>query len=308
MNTEKPKILVVDDVPTDIEELSKLLSGEFKVDGAADGPEALAKAVATTPDLILLDTFMPGMNGFEVCHRLKEDERTQNIPVIFITSLSEEQNEAKGLELGAADYITKPFRLPVVVARIKNNIELKRRGDLLEELAMLDGLTKLPNQRSFEKALNTEWLRGQRSQEPLSLILCDLDDFMQYNDHFGHAMGDACLSKIGKMLTGFASRASDLAARIGGEKFGLVLPATSRDGALIMAESIRSSIEGKNIPHAPSCLRDNLTLSFGVATVTPSRESTPEALFEAADKALHEAKTTGRNQVVAAAEYKKIFG
>lgn len=308
MINEKPKILVVDNANPDITSLAERLSSNYRVDRVAGGPAGLEKAGTNPPDLILVETRMPGMDGFEICRDLKEDKRTQKIPVILVTTPSEELDEAKGLELGAADYITTPFRLPLVLTRIRNSIELKRRGDLLEELALLDGMTKLPNRQYFEKTITVEWFRGQRSEEPLSLILCNLDEFKKYNDHFGFPMGNSCMYKVGRMIDKAVSRSSDLTARIGWEGFAIVLPSTDRDGAMTLAQSIRRIIEAENIPQAPSSARGHITISLGVATMIPSREYSPEFLFEEAAKALKEAKDTGRNQVVAAAEYKRLFG
>lgn len=308
MSSTMPRILVVDSADADIANLAERLSEEYQVEFAEGGQNGLEKAGTNPPDLILLETRLQDMDSHEFCRLLNEDERTQRVPVILMTSLSEDLNEAKGLEVGAADYITKPFRFPLVLTRIKNNIELKRRGDLLEKLALLDGTTKLPNRQSFENTITAEWFRGQRSNEPLSLVICNLDEFRNYNDHFGHTMGNDCLYTVGKILQETASRASDLTARIGWEGFAIVLPCTDRNGAMKLAETIRSNVEAHAIPQAPTCQRPHITISLGVATMIPSRDSSPEVLFEEAAKALQEAKDTGRNRVVLAAEYKRLFG
>ncbi|QJB57283.1 diguanylate cyclase [Pseudodesulfovibrio sp. zrk46] len=308
MINEKPRILVVADADEISTPLVEKLSNDYHVEHVKEFDDVPLNTYTRLPDLILLAPLNHKKEGFDFCRRLKEDKHTQKVPVLFITNHSDDLDEAKGLELGISDYITTPFRWPLVLTRISNNIELKRRGDLLEELALLDRMTKLPNRQNFEKTITAEWFRGQRSQEALSLLICNLDEFKKYNDHFGYAMGNSCLHKVGKRLNKIASRASDLTARIGWEGFAIVLPATDKDGAMTLAESIRTNIEALRLPHAPTATREHITISLGVATMIPSRDSSPEVLFEEAAKALKEAKDTGRNQVVAAAEYKKLFG
>jgi len=307
MSSDKPRILMAATARPDNKALAEALVREFAVTPAKDGADALAKGTANPPDLILLEAELPEMDGFEACRRFKEQESTQAIPVILLHS-GDEQDDEKGFRLGAADAIFRPYRLPVALARIRNGVEFKRRGDLLEELAMLDGLTKLPNRNNFEKALSTEWLRGQRAQEALSLILCNIDEFRKYNDHFGHASGDECLTAAAEVLEKTASRASDIAARLGSEGFALLLPATDRDGAMTIAETIRTALESRGIAQAPSTTWPLVTMSLGVATMTPSRDTSREMLYESAGKALREAKETGRNKGVAAAPFRKLFG
>lgn len=308
MINEKPKVLVVAHSDIEIEGLVERLSEDYSVTHNQNLYSFLDIPEKDLPDIIILEATTQGTDSFALCRRLKEDKRTQRIPILFVTTISNNLDEARGLQFGVTDYITKPFRIPVVLTRIKNIIELKRRGDLLEEFAMLDGMTKLPNRQNFEKTIATEWFRSLRSQESLSLILCNLDEFKKYNEHFGYAMGNSCLYKAGKRIDKTASRASDFTARIGWEGFAIVLPATGKDGATTLAESIRANIESMDMPHAPSSIRKYVTISLGVATMTPSRDSSPEVLFEEAAKALKEAKDTGRNQVIVAAEYKKLFG
>lgn len=193
METFREKILIDDDDPTSIITLGEVLKDKYDIFVATNGEEALKRAKNELTDLILLDIMMPGMDGYEVCRRLKEDKVTEKIPVIFITSKNSEEDEAVGLELGAVDYFTKPFRIPIIKARIKNHLELKRKSDILASLSFTDGLTGVANRRRFDEAVEYEWKRAQRSSQPLSLILIDIDDFKLYNDNYGHLAGDECL-------------------------------------------------------------------------------------------------------------------
>ncbi|MGB0671111.1 MAG: GGDEF domain-containing response regulator, partial [Rhodospirillales bacterium] len=249
------------------------------------------------PDLILLDVMMPEMDGFEVLVRLKDDPATSSIPVIFVTALAQEEDEAKGLRLGAIDYVTKPLRPPVVRARVRNHLALKKALDDLSRIAATDPLTGLANRRAFDEAIGTEWARARRGQEPLSLVLLDLDHFKAFNDTYGHGKGDDCLRATSAVIDATASRASDLAVRLGGEEFGVLLPGVGEDGAMDIAERIRAGIEALAIPHAGSKVAAVVTSSLGVATCLPSPDCTALDLYEAADKALYSAKNGGRNRV-----------
>ncbi|EFL52152.1 response regulator receiver modulated diguanylate cyclase [Solidesulfovibrio fructosivorans JJ]] len=291
------KILIVDDMRANTRLLAKKLSGEYECLTATSGMEALEVVHAQQPDLILLDILMPGMDGFETCRQLKDDERSRKIPVIFITSLDEDEDEAKGLDLGAVDYIRKPFRMPIVKARIRNHIELKRARDLLEEQAFIDSLTAIPNRRRFDAVLDKEWRRAQRNGAPLSLILLDIDFFKKYNDNYGHQQGDDCLRRVGWSLKESVRRAADFVARYGGEEFAVILPGTDTQGALDASDTIRLRISSLAIPHEHSSVAPHVTVSLGVATSYPERNHGPGEIIDAADQALYRAKEEGRNTV-----------
>jgi len=203
------KVLLVDDIQANINILYKTLKNEYDIESERDGESALKHIESFPPDLILLDILMPGIDGYEVCKRLKANKRAKNVPVIFITSKSEEEDESKGLELGAVDYITKPFSKPIVRARVKNHLIMKKQRDLLENLSNRDGLTGIPNRRSFDMQLKTEWQRAVRSAVPLSLILMDLDFFKKFNDTYGHAAGDDCLKRVAQTLSNSLKRPID---------------------------------------------------------------------------------------------------
>jgi diguanylate cyclase (GGDEF)-like protein len=295
---KKPLILIVDDTPTNIQVLAEALRVDYHVRVAGSGKmafEIIAKLGA--PDLILLDVMMPEMDGYEVCRRLKQSPETKNVPVIFVTAKSDVVDEEYGLRLGAVDYIAKPFHLAIVSARVQNHINLKLKSDLLESQAMLDGLTNIPNRRRFDETLGNEWKRAQRSGVPLSLIMADIDYFKQYNDYYGHGVGDACLKKVAASLAAATERPSDLAARYGGEEFAIILPETDAEGARIIAEHFRSHVESLHLPHEYSNTSGYVTVSVGLACVVPNAETTQTDLLRLADNLLYQAKKAGRNQV-----------
>ncbi len=295
--SRKQKIMIVDDTPSNIMVLGEELSEEYEVFIATNGENALKKVEEHLPDLILLDIVMPGMDGYEVCRRLKENSETYKIPIIFITSKNTEDDEVKGLSIGAVDYITKPFRLPIVRARIRTHLELKRKNDILENISSRDGLTGLFNRRKFDTVIDVEWKRAVRSQKPLSVILLDLDYFKLYNDNYGHLSGDECLKSVAQILESSLQRSSDFVARYGGEEFIIVLPETPPENALLTAQKVRKAVESLKITHNYSTIAPYITVSVGVASVVPERYSDYSILLELADNALYEAKESGRNRV-----------
>lgn len=300
--SNKPMILVVDDVPTNVQILAEALHGLYRIKVASNGNDALDIAQREPhPDLILLDVMMPDMDGFEVCRRLKADLRTQKIPVIFATAMSSMSDEEQGLNLGAVDYITKPFVIPIAKARIRNHIRLKQQADRLEALSLLDALTDIPNRRRYDESLASEWARAKRDRTPLSLIMIDIDHFKEYNDYYGHGAGDVCLQRVATELVEGVVRPGDLVARYGGEEFVVILPDTDKDAAGQIAERLRERIEKLNLAHAYSGTKSVITISAGVATQTELGEClSSRMLHDSADKALYMAKAGGRNRVYCA--------
>jgi diguanylate cyclase (GGDEF)-like protein len=296
---EKNVVLIVDDQPANIHALGKLIKDEYQILAATSGAKALEIARGENPpDLILLDVMMPEMDGYEVCRRLKADEKTNTIPVIFVTARDSAQDEEMGFSLGAVDYISKPFNPTIVRARVKNHMNLKIKTDMLEKLSMQDGLTHIPNRRFFEETLGKEWARATRNGLPLSLVMMDIDNFKAYNDNYGHGAGDECLQHVARALKNALTRPMDLVARYGGEEFVALLPETDAQGAKHVGEGLRSAVQGLGIPHEYSETSARVTISIGVAT--HSRETSREsalALQQAADQALYRAKEKGRNQV-----------
>ncbi|MDQ2103199.1 diguanylate cyclase [Azospirillum isscasi] len=297
MTDARSKILVVDDIPSNVHVLSRILKDEHDIYFATDGMKALELAQSRLPDLVLLDIMMPGMDGYEVCSRIKADPITRNIPVIFISAKSEVEDETYGLEVGAIDFISKPISPPIVKARVRNHLLLKRQTDLLRTLSFIDGLTGIANRRRFDEVLLREWRRCARAQLPLSLIMLDVDQFKPYNDHYGHQAGDECLRAVGGLLAEQIMRPGDLVARYGGEEFVCLLPETGGDGAVQVAERLRRTVAERCLPHAVSHVADHVTISLGAATAHPAMEDTPDRLTQLADRLLYEAKRAGRNRV-----------
>ncbi|WP_027186588.1 response regulator [Desulfovibrio inopinatus] len=293
----RPKILIVDDEKTNIDVIVGLLNTQYKTVVALNGEQALKRLERPPlPDLILLDIMMPGMDGYEVCRLIKENPTTRHIPVIFITGKSDEQDEAKGFQAGAVDYITKPFSPIIGMARVNTHIELKRRGDMLEKLAGLDGLTGIPNRRRFNEYLEAEWKRAYRHHTPLSLLLLDIDYFKLYNDYYGHLKGDGALKRIAEVLSRTMLRQEDLAARYGGEEFACILPQTRSEGATLLAQKILDDIRELKIPHQLSEVAEHVTVSIGISSPDVTNLPSPHDLVDQADNALYQAKHAGRNR------------
>jgi diguanylate cyclase (GGDEF)-like protein len=328
---EKPfkpgSILVVEDCPNNIELLTVILALQgYTVEQAVQGNLAIRSAMARPPDIILLDISQPEMDSFAVCQKLKTDPNTQDIPIIFISAAKEAEHKIKAFEYGASDYITKPFQIEEVIARINNQlqtsrfkIELKAKNAHLErellkrqltakkllnlnqqlgKLAAVDGLTQIANRRIFDEFLMREWQRGQREQHYLALILCDIDHFKLYNDNLGHQSGDYCLRKVARAITKAVKRPADLVARYGGEEFAIILPQTSAQNALQVAETIRLQVKQLCLPHPQSTAGNYVSLSLGVSCVIPQSKYSQKQLIVSADKALYLAKKQGRDRSV----------
>jgi diguanylate cyclase (GGDEF)-like protein len=298
METRKPTILIVDDSRTNIMALSDVLGNEYNLVVASSGLEGLKMAASHSPDLILLDIVMADMDGYEVCRKLKTNAGTKNIPIIFVTAMDREEDETRGLEIGGLDYITKPFSPPIVRARVRIHLELKRHRDFLENLVATDGLTGIPNRRQFDEFLIREWRRAMRSQMPLSLVFMDIDYFKLFNDHYGHLAGDDCLRRLGRAIAECARRPGDLVARYGGEEFACILSETDLEGALTVAGSMRRKVKDLKIAHGYSAAADHITLSLGVAAIIPSKGRSWADLISAAAALLYEAKHSGRDRVM----------
>ena len=295
----RPKLLLVDDQPMNIRVLHQLFRYDCDVHMATGGEQAIEVCKALLPDLILLDVVMEGMDGHEVCRRLKADPLTQDIPIIFLSANGEEDDEAIGLELGAVDYIGKPFNPMIVRARVKTHLTLKRQGDYLRSMAMLDGLTGVANRRKLEARLEAAWSQACRDNGPLSLIMIDVDYFKKYNDHYGHQSGDQCLRRLAMALAATLNRPYDLLARYGGEEFACLLPDTDLAGAERVAQKMLAAVAELRIEHLASDVGPQVSLSLGIATVRVSARLTPQELLRCADEQLYLAKAGGRARVCA---------
>jgi len=294
---KQPLILVVDDEPMNIEILAETLEDHYEVHFASTGQEALDRmAQAPEPDLILLDVMLPDLDGYAVCARIKENRATAGIPIIFVTALCDPQEEERGLNAGAVDYITKPFSPAIVLARVRTHMRIVQTTMRLQHLAITDSLTNLTNRRNFDIALAHEIELLGENDKSLSLVLLDLDHFKSYNDHYGHPAGDECLRRVSASVSQ-AVRPTDLCARIGGEEFAFLLRNTGVTESLIIAERIRLAIASLNIAHAASKVLPHVTASLGVATTSDCHEEAALALYRCADAALYRAKMGGRNQI-----------
>lgn len=449
---EQINILVVDDSPENLRLLSSLLIREgCRVNCVADGEMALHAIRGKLPDLIILDVLIPTIDGYKLCQILKASDRTKHIPIVFISSLDSEDDKVQAFQLGAADYITKPFFPQEVLARIKNQlsaslkkqrwlqrvqheiaekqtikeqlnqsqalltgvmsssldgvaafeaernrwgkivdfrwlvanptammtvnetnetlpgtllydrrqlvghlfeglfelfvqvvenctvmnkehyyrednswfhivavklndgfamtfrditeykqmeISLKEVNEELQRQANIDSLTQIFNRRRFDEYLAQEWLRCSREKSNLALILCDVDYFKAYNDAYGHQSGDRCLRKVAQAMESVIKRPADLVFRYGGEEFAVILPSTSWEGALLVAEEVKEAIAKLEIPHTLSQVNDYVTLSMGVTSIVPSKALQTQTLIETADIALYEAKALGRDRII----------
>lgn len=443
----KGNILIVDDIPENLQLLSdSLLQLGYTVRSVTSGRMALKTVKVKRPDVILLDVKMPEMDGYEVCRTLKADENLRSIPVIFISALDDVFDKVAAFKLGGIDYITKPFQIEEVVARLENQLTIQRQQRLLEQeittrreaeevlyqsrallksvlnssldgiaamqairnletgeiedfrclvvnpviarafnsshrdpisklaikqilsqiqpelfdrfvnivetgeplqqdfyyesgqsswfhfvavklgdgfaitirditarkqielalqqanqklelLANLDGLTQVANRRCFNNRLQSEWRRLAREQQPISLILFDVDRFKSYNDYYGHLAGDDCLTRIAQILQKVVLRPADLAARYGGEEFAVLLPNTDLEGGIKVAQNIQQEIHHLAIPHAQSNVKEIVTVSLGISSFIPKLEVKPDTLVSYADKALYDAKQQGRDRL-----------
>ena len=298
-----PTVLAIDDSELIHRLLQTRLQGErLELHNATSSADGLKKAVALNPDIILLDIAMDGMNGFELLEKLKEDPRTRNIAVIFISATSEAMDRVKGLDMGAIDFISKPFDAFELKARVRSALRTQHLVKMLEQKAQIDGLTGLWNRRYFDQRMIQEISEAKRYSRPLSLVLCDIDRFKRLNDQFGHPFGDFVLDRVAQKLSG--GRTSDIACRYGGEEFGLILPSTNIQQGHEVAERLRIEIESILWLNKPDLV---VTASFGICdTENVGEEATPEALLEMTDSALYKAKQAGRNRVESACKKKNI--
>jgi diguanylate cyclase (GGDEF)-like protein len=290
------RILIVDDAMENVQVLHQALGDEHEVLFALSGEKALEIARTQQPDLILLDAVMPDMDGYAVCAALRASSALRDIPVIFVTALSQPEDETRALEAGAVDFISKPFNVAVVRARVRTQLTLKRQSDALREMSMTDTLTGVANRRSFNEAMDNEWRRCTRAGQPMALIMVDIDCFKLYNDYYGHQAGDVCLQQVAAAMSRCAGRPPDLLARYGGEEFIVLLPQETHQGAEVVAQRILEEVRALKLPHAGSAVGDFVTVSMGVASVQPGPGREPSALIRAADALLYRAKATGRDR------------
>ena len=296
MEFKKPTILVVDDMTTTLLLLHDLLKDTYEVKIAKSGTKALE--ILNSPndiDLILLDIEMPDINGYDVCKRIKNNETIKNIPIIFITGRTSQEDEEYGLNLGAIDYITKPFNKAIVKLRIKNYLNLKIKNDMLEKLSMYDGLTNIRNRRFFDETFEKTFSEIKRDKKSLAVLMIDIDFFKPYNDNYGHGQGDETLRKVAKALEKTIKRASDFVARYGGEEFVILLKDINKDGVEAVANNLLNAVRELKITHEFSKIENYVTVSIGVSYYNSSSDITKLELLLKADETLYNVKNSGRN-------------
>lgn len=298
------KILVIDDSKLILHVAKTILSKQgHQVLLAEDGNIGLQTVATEHPDLILLDLILPGIDGYQVCQRIKKRAATPDMPVIMLTSRSEPADKVRGLEMGASDYITKPFDEGELMARVNIHLQirelhesLKEKNRQLKEMADRNGLTGLYNHRYFQETISRDFQRAARYHESLSCVMFDIDHFKKFNDAYGHQVGDIILRELGS-LVGQLMRDSDLSARYGGEEFALLMYHTASKEAFLISERLRKAVEQHKFQ------ADNLsltvTVSGGVASFPHPEIADAKTLIECADKAMYRAKEEGRNRVVA---------
>lgn len=296
MEFKKPTILVVDDMTTTLLLIHDLLKDTYEVKIAKSGTKALE--ILESPndiDLILLDIEMPDINGYDVCKRIKNNETIKNIPIIFITGRTSQEDEEYGLNLGAIDYITKPFNKAIVKLRIKNYLDLKIKNDMLEKLSMYDGLTNIRNRRFFDETFEKTFNEIKRDKKSLAVLMIDIDFFKPYNDNYGHGQGDETLRKVAKALEKTIKRASDFVARYGGEEFVILLKDINKDGVEAVANNLLNAIRELKITHEFSKIENYVTISIGASFYNSSSDVTKLELLLKADETLYNVKNSGRN-------------
>lgn len=332
MNCQHPtirseRLLIVDDTAFNQKILTHLLDKVgYQVTAVSNAAAALTMIKLAPPDLILLDICMPEMDGYELCQILKSDPTTCEIPILFISALNEVEHKIQAFKFGGVDYITKPFHVEEVLARIDTHITLRRlhhqlqaqnerlqaevRDRLAAEAALrvanrelfrmahLDGLTQVANRRCFDESLERDWKILAVEKAPLALILCDVDFFKCYNDTYGHQAGDRCLCEVAQAIQSYL-RPCDMVARYGGEEFVVILPDTSLEAAIQIAQGLQDQIRELDIEHLGSPIHRYITLSLGIAGTVPQSTIASAQLVAAADRALYQAKSEGRNCIVA---------
>ncbi len=290
-------ILAIDDSP----EIHALLSARLRPEQAelhfaSDGPEGIRMARELQPDLILLDIDLPNMSGYEVCRRLKDDPLTAALHIIFLSGDGQSVSKVQGLDLGAIDYVTKPFDPAELRARVRAALRTRRYQELLAQRAQVDGLTGIWNRAYFDRRLTEEVAAVRRYKRDLSLLMVDIDHFKKVNDTYGHPMGDQVLQAVGEVLAS-KMRTTDAPCRYGGEEFAVILTEIDRAQAWQAAQRLQAAFATLQFHHKSGSF--GVTASIGVASAerVPQIELTAAALVSLADEGLYLAKQTGRNRI-----------
>lgn len=289
------KILIIDDSPVQANFLKTILVSDYEVTVCNTAEEGLQEARSGGYSLILLDVIMPGMDGFQLLKAFQEEVR--HAPVILITSLNDIDNEARGLTLGAVDYITKPFHPVIVQARVNTHVKLYQYRAQIEREATVDQLTGVANRRRYDEVSLKRWQDAVRLGVPFSICMFDIDKFKVYNDTFGHPAGDKVIASVAKSASALLRRGTDFFARYGGEEFVALIMGGSAPNDFAHMKRVRKAIEGLQIPHNPE-ISPWVTVSIGGITVVPKAGDSYATYLKMADAMLYDAKRFGRNQVV----------
>jgi len=321
----KVRVLLVDDQLIIVEAVRRMLADQDDIEFhfTTDAREAVQCANELQPTVILQDLVMPEIDGFELIRRFRSEELQAHVPIIVLSAREDPKLKAHGFALGANDYLVKLPDKVELLARVRyhscahiNRLQrdqafrflresqqkLAAANVELQKLAALDPLTGIANRRRFDETMTLEWQRGQRDKQPLSLLLCDVDHFKHYNDTYGHPAGDLALKKVAAVLTENLKRPADLVTRYGGEEFAIVLPETDSAGAMTVARACLRHLENLQIENTKAAPYGVLTISIGVQTVLPSKQTSLDELIAQTDRALYAAKAKGRNCTVNAAD------
>lgn len=292
LNDPKPLVLIVEDNPSNSRLCEKLLNKKgFATVICSNAEKAIEYINIESPDLILLDIIMPGIDGYSFCSFIKNNIKIKDTPIIFLSAMDDEKSIIKGFECGGVDFITKPFRRQELIARVKTHVELKKAKEKLLRMATTDELTCIANRRHFMERLHEEYERTKRNESEFTLLMIDIDYFKSINDTYGHQAGDIVLKIISESMK-HNLRLSDVIGRIGGEEFAVILPDTGpREGQLI-AERLRKKIENLGISYNNSVI--NITISLGVSPSFPD-DTGIDSILQRSDAALYKAKDFGRN-------------
>ncbi len=294
-NKSQLSVLIIEDHPDQRDLLAIVLQREgYKVVTAANGLEALEKLALEKVHIALSDIMMPKMDGFELINRIRSNSALRHIYIILITARIQEGDRVRGLDLGADDYITKPFSFSELLARVRVGSRVVQYQQHLEYQTQIDSLTGLFNRRAFEKKIGEEFERSKRYGHPLSVVILDIDNFKKINDTYGHHGGDAALVKISEVLRE-KSRRSDFPSRFGGEEFVLVLPETDQDSAIQVARKFHEEIRSCSFGTVDKPFL--LTVSMGLTSTTKKEYSDWREMVADADCALYHAKNTGKDRI-----------
>ncbi|WP_341205687.1 diguanylate cyclase [uncultured Psychrosphaera sp.] len=293
LNLANSTILVVDDQPINIKIVDKILSSEYKIVAATSGDQAIELCNKNPPDLILLDVVMPYMSGIETCVILKQRLSTAEIPIIFVTSCEQQDEEEACWENGGVDFINKPINPTTLKNRVKAHLTLKYQRDMLSGLVFIDYLTKVYNRRYFEEHITKLENSSNREKQDSALLLVDIDNFKLFNEVYGHIRGDISLKQVAVRIQDTLMRPSDFVARLGGGIFAVILPNTELIGAISVGEKIRRAVLAEQIAHPKSSVKF-LTVSIGISTVFTAQKNMV-TLLDDAEKYLSHAKQSGRN-------------